>query len=96
MRSSAQPIRSSGAFSVPGATDYDRFRFAPSGIWRLPNISELTAWQHTGATMRRPLKTIEGARNATDHERINARPCSDCARSNRPVRELWPRGVRCD
>src|SRR5262249_25815948 len=61
-----------------------------------PGVPGLTAWQHTGATMRRPLKTIEGARNATDHERINARPCSDCARSNRPVRELWPRGVRCD
>jgi hypothetical protein len=61
---------------------------------RLPNISELTAWQYAGATLRRPLKTIEGARNATDHERINARPCSDCARSNGPVRELWPRGLR--
>src|SRR5215471_12360674 len=61
-----------------------------------PGVPGLTAWQYTGATMRRPLKTIEGARNATDHERINARPCSDCARSSRPVRELWPRGVRCD
>jgi hypothetical protein len=51
-------------------------------------LSELTAWQHTGVTLRRPSKAIEGARNATDHERINARPCSDCARSNGPVREL--------
>jgi hypothetical protein len=71
----------------------DGFRLMVRRDAGLPNISELIAWQYTGATLR-PLKTIEGARNATDHERINARPCSDCARSNGPVRELWPRGLR--
>jgi hypothetical protein len=67
---------------------HDGYRLMVRRDARLPNISELTAWQYTGATLRRPLKTIDGARNATDHERINARPCSDCARSNGPIREL--------
>jgi hypothetical protein len=86
--------RSPGRVRIRAAPDCRRTRCHRDA--RLPNISELTAWQYTGATLRRPFKTIEGARNATDHERINARPCSDCARSNGRVRELWPRGLRRD
>jgi hypothetical protein len=41
-------------------------------------------------------KANEGARHATDHESVNARPCSGCARFNDGARELGPRGVRCD
>jgi hypothetical protein len=56
---------------------------------------QLTAWQPYGATLAPAPNANEGARNANDRE-VNARPHSGCARFNDRLRELWPRGMRCD
>jgi hypothetical protein len=68
---------------------------SPPGPTASAHPDQLTAWQPYGATLAPAPNANEGARNANDRE-VNARPRSGCARFNDGLRELWPRGMRCD